>query len=87
MARGPQGEVVELGTATVTLDGTGAGTQAVNFAETFVATPAIQIASPTADSGTWSATSTSETGFTVTATASDITSQDYEVTWVAVEKP
>ena len=87
MARGPQGEVVELGTATVTLDGTGAGTQAVSFGETFVATPTISIAAPTADAGTWSATSTSDTGFTVTASGSDITSQDYEVTWVAVEKP
>lgn len=86
MARGPQGELVELGTATVTLDGAGAGTQAVSFSESFVSTPSILVAPPEADAGTYSATSSSKTGFTVSVTSSDLTSQDVKVTWAVVEK-
>ena len=43
MARGPQGELVELGTATVALNGSGTGTQAVSFTESYVDTPAILV--------------------------------------------
>jgi hypothetical protein len=78
--------MVELGTATVTLDGSGDGTQAVSFTETYVDTPSILVAPPRADAGTYSATSTSKTGFTVTVATSDMVSQDVKVTWVAVEK-
>lgn len=86
MARGPQGEAVELGTATVTLDGSGDGSVAVSFTETFVETPSILVVPPRADSGTYSATSTSKTGFTVTVASSDLTSRDVKVTWTVVDK-
>lgn len=87
MARGPQGELVELGTATVTLNASGAGSQAVSFLEPFVSTPTIAIASPAADAGTYTATSTTKSGLTVTVATSDLVSQDVRVTWLAVERP
>ena len=86
MARGPQGELVELGTATVALNGSGTGTQAVSFTESYVDTPAILVAAPRADAGTYAATSSAKTGFTVAVTTSDMVSQDVRVTWAAVEK-
>lgn len=86
MAQGPQGEHVEIGTATVTLDGSGNGTQAVTYQTAFVSSPSVLIVPPEADAGSWTAASASKTGFTATATTSDLTSQDRVITWVAVEK-
>ena len=85
MAKGINGRRTDYGKVTVTIDGSGDGTQAVTFAESFVATPSILVVGHSGDAGTFTAASSSKTGFTATVATSDQVSQDIEVVWFAHE--
>ena len=82
------GRLGELDVTTVTLDGTGGGTAAVTFIQDFITAPQVSIVAPGAGvNGTWTATSITSSGFTVSVSgATDVASQDVGVFWVAHEK-
>lgn len=86
MAIGLRGYRTDYGQVTVTLNGSGAGTQAATFSEAFVNVPSLLVVPHAGDSGTFAATSATKTGFTVSVTGSDQLSQDIQVIWFAHEK-
>lgn len=90
MSRGPRGRRIDSGVAVVTLNGSGAGTAAVVFAETdFFSPPAILVVPDAADAAagaTFTATSQTKDGFTISISGSNQTSGDVEVVWFACEK-
>lgn len=80
------GQLYYLGKHRVTLDGSGDGSQAITFDTPFYGTPQATVVGHKGDSGSYTATSVSKTGATITISSSDILSQDIEVTLFAMEK-
>ena len=74
---------IQAGTADITVDGSGDGTQAVVFDVAMKAAPAIVITAQESDTtGTLSATSASATGFTAKVDGSSVTGA-LTVSWIA----
>lgn len=81
-----RGRRTESGYGVVTLNGSGAGTLAVTFAEAFTAAPHVTVVPHAGDTATPTAASVTKAGFTLTVTGSAMLSQDAEFTWAAFEK-
>jgi len=58
----------------------------VTFASAFVQTPEIMIIPPLADTGTYTVTTPTKSGFTITVAGSVLVSQDVDVVFFAHEK-
>lgn len=86
MAIGLRGYRTDYGQVTVTLNGSGTGTQAVTFTELFINVPSVLVVAHAGDSGTFTAASLTKTGFTATVTTSLQVSGDIQVIWFAHEK-
>jgi len=82
---GPNGAQLEMGNTTVAVSG-GSGTLAVIFGQSFTRIPQVLVVDHEADAGSYSATTITETGFTVAVTSSDYADGDIKVGWLAVEK-
>ncbi len=86
------GAKMEYGVTTVTINGSGAGTQAVTFTETFISTPGIYVVPDEADElagATWGVAvspAAAKTGFSISITGSKMISRDVRVRWFAHEK-
>ncbi len=79
----------QVNEATVTLNGSGTGSQAVVFDPAFTSTPTITVIKAAGDTGTIAVSGSpaaSKSGFTIDVTTSLRTSQDIQVTWLACEK-
>lgn len=76
----------EFGIATVTLDASGAGTLAVEFAEAFLSTPTVSVQQSRSDDETRAAAIVTTGGFSLAIAGSTVTSGDIEVFWVAMER-
>lgn len=70
----------------VTLDANGDGTKAITYGSSFVGTPNVWVNGHKGDSGTYTATSVTNSGCTISVSSSDIVSQDVEVILIAIEK-
>lgn len=81
-----RGRRTESGYGVVTLDGSGAGTLTVTFAEAFTAAPHVTVVPHAADTATPTAANITKTNFRITVTGSALLSQDAEFTWAAFEK-
>lgn len=82
----PAGRAFEVNEATVTTNGSGTGSTAVTFSETFVGVPSVMVVTAAGDSGTIAAASITESGFTLNVTTSLRISTRIKVTWFACEK-
>jgi hypothetical protein len=58
----------------------------VAFTEEFVQAPGVYLVPFLSDSGTFTASAATRSGFTLTAAGSDVQSQDLRVTFIAHEK-
>lgn len=83
----PSGRVLDINEATITLDGSGNGSLAINFSTTFVGVPDVFVVKAAGAAGTFASGSITETSFTLTVTG-DTTraSRRIKVTWIAAEK-
>ena len=70
----------------ITLDGSGNGSKTITFEAPFISTPNYLINKHKMDSGSYTASSVSNTGLTINVTASDLVSQDVDVILIAMEK-
>ena len=70
----------------VTLDGSGDGTKTIVFEAPFTGTPQTKVISHKGDSGSWTTISVTNSGCTITATSSDILSQDCDVYLFVMEQ-
>lgn len=80
---------VEYGQTLCAFSAGGSSTTSVAFSVPFVEPPAVLVVPNLADTisgATWSATSISKTGFTISVSGSNFQTQDRMVTWVAHEK-
>ncbi|MFQ5531114.1 MAG: hypothetical protein ACE5ES_00705 [Candidatus Nanoarchaeia archaeon] len=67
---------------------TGSGTKIVTFEAPFVNTPEIKVIPPEGSAGTYSATSASKSGFTISVSGeTDLDNQDVVVFVFVMEKP
>ena len=81
---GVHAQNLQAGTADITVNGSGDGTQAVVFGHAMKATPAIVITAQESDTtGTVCATSASATGFTAKVDGSSVTGGTLTVSWIA----
>ncbi len=76
----------EYGIVEVTLDGSGDGTAAVTFDETFVAAPSVWVQPVRSGAETRTAGTITTSGFTLTVDGSGVTSAVVEIAWFAHEK-
>lgn len=81
-----RGRRTESGYGVVTLDGSGAGTLTVTFAEAFTAAPHVTVVPHAGDTATPTATNISKTAFRIEVTGSAMLSQDANFVWAAFEK-
>ena len=81
-----RGRRTESGYGVVTLDGSGAGTLTVTFAEAFTAAPHVTVVPHAGDTATPAAGNVTKTGFRLDVSGSAMLSQDAEFTWAAFEK-
>lgn len=82
---GPGGSRLEMGLTTVAVS-SGSGSTAVSFGVSFTRPPQVLVIEHEADAGSYSATTITETGFTVTVSSSDYSDGDIQVGWIAAEK-
>ncbi len=74
---------------TVSLNGSGAGTQAVLFGSDYVSIPDVLVVQNEADEAagaSYTAATVTKDGFTLTVTGSSRTSQDIAIIWFAHQK-
>ncbi|MFH1589261.1 MAG: hypothetical protein ABIB43_01705 [archaeon] len=77
---------LQSGTVDITTDGSGDGSTAVTFKNTFKSKPAIILTSQEADiTGTLTAVSPATTGFTATVDGSAVTTGTLTVGWIAMD--
>lgn len=80
---------LEYAEATVNVNGSGAGSVAITFAQAFVSTPAILVIpneADEADGAVYSASGASKTGFTLNVASSNLVSREVRVKWFAHAK-
>jgi hypothetical protein len=82
----PAGRAFEVNEATVTTNGSGTGSTAVVFTESFIGAPSVMVITQAGDSGTFAAASITEAGFTLNVTTSLRVSTRIAVTWFACVK-
>lgn len=88
-SKGLHNRLIDYAETTVTLNGLGAGTQAVLFDSDYVSIPDVLVVQNEADEGagaSYTAATVTKDGFTLTVTGSSRTSQDIAVIWFAHEK-
>lgn len=86
MSRGLNGYRTDYGVGRVAVDGSGNGSLAVTFSESFQGSPpSVHVVPGSADSGTRAATTITTTGFTITVNASNIVNGYVRVYWFAHE--
>lgn len=80
----------EYGVSRVTFNASGVASYAVTFTTAFISPPAVLIVPIEADvlaGATYSATSVSTTGFTISVSGSQFISQNKDINWFVHEKP
>lgn len=80
------GRRVETGVGNVTLDGAGAGTLTVTYADAFTAPPHVTIVPHEGDGATVAADNVTTSGFRISVTGSALTSRVARFVWAAFEK-
>jgi len=77
---------IQSGSVDVTVNASGNGTQAVTFDKPMKSTPVVVMTAQEADtSGTLSATSVSNSGFTAKVDGSSVTGDQLTVGWIAMD--
>jgi len=78
---------IQSGTVNITTDGSGDGTKAVTFKNTFKSVPSITLTAKEADdSGTLSVTGSDVTGFTARVKGSSVTNDTLSVGYIAIDQ-
>ncbi len=80
------GRRVETGVGNVTLDGAGAGTLTVTYADAFTAAPHVTVVPHEGDAATITADNISTTTFRLVVSGSSMTSRVARFVWAAFEK-